>query len=82
FYGHNYYIQTIAFSANGERLISAGNGGNLRIWDVKLGNPLLVLPIPNSTSGFHILLLEKQKRILTGYKNLYRWDYATPDQAK
>ena len=82
FYGHNYFINAVAFSANGQRLISGGNGGSLRIWDVQLRNPLLVLPVPNSRSGIHLLLLEKQKKILSGYKNLYSWDYATPNKLK
>ncbi len=82
FYGHNYYVVSVAFSTNGQRLISGGNGGSLRIWDVERGNPLLVLPVPNSRSGRRFLLLEKQKKILSGYKNLYSWDYATPDKLK
>ena len=80
FYGHNYYIHSVAFSANGERLISGGNGGTLRIWDVQLGNPLLVLPVPDSRSGARTLLLEKRKKIVAGYINFYSWDYATPDK--
>ena len=80
FHGHNYYVNSVSFSANGQRLVSGGNGGSLRIWDVQLGNSLLVIPVPESSLGARTLLLEKRKKIVAGRTHFYSWDYATSDQ--
>ena len=78
FHGHNYFLQSVAFTENGERLISSGIGGAIRIWDVQLGNPLLVLPVPSGDTGVLTLLLEKRKKIIAGRTVLHNWDYAAP----
>ena len=82
FHGHNYFLNSVIFTENGKRIISSGKGGTIRIWDVELKNPLLELTVPSDKTDGPMAVLEKQKRILTGYENLYSWDYATPDQAK
>ena len=76
FYGHNYYIQSIVFSENGERIISVGNEGAVRIWDIELRTAVLVLPLPNARSANRLIFLEKQKKIIAGGEKIYSWNYA------
>jgi WD40 repeat protein len=41
--GHLQGIESLTFSPDGTRLVSAGNDQSIRIWDVRLGQELLAL---------------------------------------
>ncbi len=44
--GHTRPVSSLAFSASGERLVSGGWDGMVRVWDVETGEELAALPIP------------------------------------
>ena len=46
--GHQLGVYSVQFDTAGDRLLSAGNDGTIRLWDPKTGRELLRLPIARS----------------------------------
>ncbi len=42
-HGHNLYIKSLAFSADGKRLASASDDGSVKVWDTLTGDDLLTM---------------------------------------
>ena len=66
--GHTYWVYSVAFSPDGERLASGSGDGTIKLWDVKTGKVLTTLRTPRPYEGMNIIgatgLTEAQKMTL------------------
>lgn len=82
--GHTGFIQSLAHSREGRRLLSASQDGTERLWDASSGRELLVFQpeggnLPERDSA---RFTANERGILVLYRDgtAHRWDAATPEQ--
>jgi WD40 repeat protein/predicted Ser/Thr protein kinase len=71
-------IQACCFLPGGERMLTAGEGGAVRLWDVRTG-ALLRIPVQHRHGIIDMKLLGEGTRLLTSdlHGNAVLWDLAT-----
>jgi WD40 repeat protein/cytoskeletal protein RodZ len=68
---------SIAFSPDGKRLATAGGDGNMRVWEVSTGKPLLALPGQAGTT-YSVAFSPDGARLVTGSAAATQlWDAST-----
>ena len=82
--GHKDVINSIAFSPDGERLVSGSFDTSIRLWDVETGANLLTMP-GNKIWGIPVAFSPDGKRLVSGAwdnddgNGLRIWDALTGD---
>lgn len=71
--GHTKLINSVAFSKDGKHVISTGDDGAIKLWDVTTGKELRVF---KSTGGIAVLTNDGKQILSSGSKKISVWDLA------
>jgi len=76
--GHRSWVNSVAVSPNGERIVSGGSSGEIKVWDTMSGTELMTLRGHEALLG-PVAFSPDGKRIVSGSrdKTIKVWDAAT-----
>jgi WD40 repeat protein len=81
--GHYRYVTTVTFSPDGERIVSGGYDGKIRLWDATTGGELMTLLGHTGPIRSAALSPDGERIVSAGRNKTIRvWDAATGSQVK
>ena len=80
--GHTNWVRSIAFSPDGQQIVSGSRDKSVRVWDVSTGDMLKVMK-DHRSSVRSVAFSSDGKQIVSGsYDKVWVWDVSTGDKFK
>ena len=79
--GHDNWVMQLAFSVDGQTLVSTDANGSARVWDFDSGTCRFELQSPTGSAAIHIAIEDQGKQLFLGHRDgrVTVWHLATGD---